>query len=239
MTPKPTQASFPTTRWSQVARAGEPDALAALCAAYWYPIYAFIRRGGHDADAAYDLAQAYFTRLLETRRFHAADPARGRLRSFLRTDCAFFLADQRDREKALRRGGGVSIATLDADSADARYRHEPAHAETPDRLFDRAWALALLDRAMDAVGRHYAATGRGDVFQRLRPGLVPSSGEAATHADIAATLGMTPGAVQVAAHRMRTRFAAALRKEIAATLDDPTPSAIDEEIRGLFAVLAS
>lgn len=236
MTPEPTQAPFPTTRWSQVARAGEPDALAALCAAYWYPIYAFIRRRGHDADAAHDLTQAYFARLLETRRFAAADPARGRLRSFLRTDCSYFLADERDRAKALRRGGGLSIASLDATRADDRYRREPAHADTAERLFDRAWALALIDRAMAAVGRDYAATGRGELFERLRPGLTPGE-PASSHAEVAVALGMTPGAVQVAAHRLRSRFGAALRAEIAATLDAPTPEAIDDEIRGLFAAL--
>src|SRR5206468_1414807 len=137
---------FPTTRWSRVVAAGdpaEPDsraALAELCAAYWYPIYALIRRLGHPAEEARDLAQDYFARLLEKGTLAAADRNRGRFRAFLKADCGFFLADRRDRDAALKRGGGRAAISFDALDAEARYHAEPADATTPERLFDRAWA---------------------------------------------------------------------------------------------------
>jgi RNA polymerase sigma-70 factor (ECF subfamily) len=240
--PETPAAHFPTTRWSRVAAAGNPHdpetraALAELCAAYWYPVYAFIRRRGWGPDEALDLTQDYFARLLEKGTFAAADPARGRLRSLLLADCTHFLADRRDRDRALRRGGGRATVPIDARDAEGRYLHEPAHGETPERLFARAWALALLDRALDDVGRHYAATGRAALFERLRPYL---TAEAATptYQEAGLALGMTAGAVQVAVHRARARFAAALRAGIATTLDGPTPADVDEEVRALFAIL--
>jgi RNA polymerase sigma-70 factor (ECF subfamily) len=238
----PSKAPFPTTCWSRVVRAGDPAepgaraALEELCAAYWYPIYALVRHKGHDPDRAADLTQAYFARLLEKSTVAAADPARGRFRAFLLADCRFFLADARDRAGARKRGGGARTFSLDASDAEARYRLEPSHAETPERLFDRAWAMALLDRATAALSSHYAATGRAALFEQLRPALA-SDPDAPSQAEVGRRLGMTPGAVQVALHRMRARFGWTLRELVAATLDDPSPAAIDEEIRGLFAAL--
>jgi RNA polymerase sigma-70 factor (ECF subfamily) len=237
-------AHFPTTHWSRVARAGDPTtpeasaALAELCGAYWYPIYALIRRKGHGADAALDLTQDYFARLLEKGTVAAADPVKGRFRAFLLADCSFFLADRRDHDLALKRGGGRLVVPIDAHEAEGRYHHEPAHGDTPERLFERAWALALLDRTLDDLRRHYAATGRDPLFERLRPALTADPG-AAPQAEIAQELGLTPGAVQVALHRLRARFAAVLRDRVAATLDNPSAADVDEEIRALFAVLAS
>jgi DNA-directed RNA polymerase specialized sigma24 family protein len=146
-------ADFPTTPWSRVAHAVDPaapearDALAELCGAYWYPIYAYIRRKGHDPDAALDLTQDYFTRLLETDVLASADHRRGRFRAFLRTDCGFFLSHHQERCRALKRGGRAALP-IDARDAEGRYLREPADATTPERLFDQSWALNLLDEVM-------------------------------------------------------------------------------------------
>jgi RNA polymerase sigma-70 factor (ECF subfamily) len=240
--PETPAARFPTTRWSRVAAAGDPRdpearaARAELCEGYWYPVYAFIRRRGYGPDEALDLTQDYFARLLEKGTIAAADPARGRFRSLLLADCTHFLADRRDHDRAQRRGGGRATLPIDTRDAEGRYLHEPAHGETPERLFARAWALALLHRALDDVGRHYAATGRTALFEGLRPYLTAET-STPTHEEAGRALGMTAGAVQVAVHRARARFAAALRARIAATLDAPTPADVDEEVRALFAIL--
>ena len=166
MTP---EARFPTTCWSRVARAADPvnpearAALAELCASYWYPIYALVRRKGHGPDDALDLTQEYFARLLEKGVLAAADPGKGRFRAFLRTDCGFFLADARDRRGRLKRGGGAVVLSIDAAGAEGRYHVEPAGGLTPEQLFDRAWAMAMLDRTLALLADEYARTGRGPV----------------------------------------------------------------------------
>jgi DNA-directed RNA polymerase specialized sigma24 family protein len=236
-------ARFPTTRWSRVLAAGgrsTPEAgpaLAELCAAYWYPVYALIRRRGHDPDEAADLAQDYFARLLEKGLLAAADPARGRFRAFLRTDCGFFLADARDRQAAQKRGGGITPVSIDARDAEGRYNVEPTDELTPERLFDRAWAVALLGRALDRLAAEYAGTGRGALFEHLEPTLTPG-GSAPRHAEIAERLGMTEAAVQQAASRLRRRYRGSLHEEVAATLDSPDPAAVEAEIRDLFDALS-
>ena len=235
-------AGFPTTCWSRVARAGDLGgadaraALAELCAAYWYPIYALVRRLGHGEADALDLTQDYFARLLEEPVLAAADRTRGRFRAFLRADCRFFLAGLRDRERAEKRGGGRPPLSIDARDAEGRYLVEPADGLTPERLFDRAWALTLLGRALDRLADDYAATGRAAVFEALRPALVDHRG-AASHADVAARLGLSVAATQQAASRLRKRYREALRDEIAATLDDPSDDAVAAEIRDLFDAL--
>ena len=145
MADNPPDGRFPTTRWSRVAAAADPDrpeareALAELCAAYWFPVYALIRRKGHDPDAALDLTQDYFARLLEKGTVAAADPDKGRFRSFLLADCSFFLSDRRDRDRALKRGGGRPVLSIDARDAEGRFLREPSHDQTPERLFERDW----------------------------------------------------------------------------------------------------
>jgi len=227
---------FPTTRWSRVARAGEPSALAELCLAYWYPIYALIRRKGNSPDQALDLTQAYFARLIEKGTIAAADPTRGRFRSFLRSDCTFFLANQRDQNQALKRGGGARIFSIDRQDAETRFVREPAHEETPERQFERDWALSLLDRAIGRLDRFYQTSGRGETFRKLRP-IMTNEHETPRFAELAMELNTTEAALRTAVHRLRARFADELRAEIAETLDDPTPEAIADELRDLFAAL--
>jgi DNA-directed RNA polymerase specialized sigma24 family protein len=237
-------AGFPTTHWSCVARAGGPPtsealaALAELCGAYWYPIYALIRRKGHGADDALDLTQDYFARLLAKGTVAAADPVKGRFRSFLLADCSYFLADRCDRDRALKRGGGRPVLSIDARDAEGRFLREPSHEQTPERLFERDWALALIGRVFDKLQQHYGDTGRFELYRRLKP-LVSSEPEAASRAAVAAELGMTEGNLRVTLHRLRARFAAGLREEVAATLRDAGDEAVEEELRALFAVLGS
>ena len=235
-------APFPTTHWSRVARAGGPPtpearaALAELCDAYWYPIYALIRRKGYQADAALDLTQDYFARLLEKGTVAAADPVKGRFRAFLLADCSFFLADRRAGGPDRGRGGGRPVLSIDARDAEGRFLREPSHDQTPERLFDRAWALDLIARVFDRLERHYNDMGRSELFRRLKP-LVASDPDAAPRAEVAAELGLTDGTLRVALHRLRARFAAGLREEVAATLQDTGDEAIEEELRALWAVL--
>jgi DNA-directed RNA polymerase specialized sigma24 family protein len=238
MNESPPSPDFPTTHWSRVARAGDASALAELCAAYWYPIYALIRRKGHPPDQALDLTQGYFARIIEKGTISAADPARGRFRTFLRTDCTYFLADHRDHDRALKRGGSIRVLSIDSEDAETRYRHEPAHNDTPDRLFERDWAVSLIDRAMGRVERHYQAGGRAETFRRLQP-ILTSEPEAAGFARLATDLRTTEGALRTALHRLRARFADELRAEIAETLDHPTPEAIADELRDLFSALGN
>ena len=235
-------ARFPTTNWGRVAAAGDPDgdgrgpraALAELCAAYWYPIYALIRRRGHDPDNALDLTQEFFARLLERGTIAAADRARGRFRGLLAADCTFFLADRRDRDGAAKRGGRVAILSIDAADAEARYRLEPIDGLTPERLFDRAWALSLLDTVLSRLRGEYEIDGKGELFERLRSYLAGDA-DAPTYKAMAESLGSTEAAVEAAARRLRRRFRDALRQAIAATLDEGGDP--DEEIRDLFAAL--
>jgi len=244
MNEPPPPARFPTTHWSRVARAGGPPtpearaALAERCAAYWYPIYALIRRKGYEAGAALDLTQDYFARLLEKGTVAAADPVKGRFRSFLLADCSFFLADRRDRDRARRRGGGRPVLSIDARDAEGRFLREPSHDRTPERMFERDWTLALIARAFDRVERHYAGTGRSELFRRLKP-LVAPDPDAAPRAAVAAELGLSEGNLRVMLHRLRARFATGLREEVAATLRDAGDEAIAEELRALFAVLGA
>src|SRR5262249_46911356 len=204
--PRSTQASdarFPTTHWSWVVQAGDPStlparkALAELCASYWYPVYAFIRRQGHEPDQAQDLTQAFFVHLLEKGALAAADPSRGKFRSFVRTACAHFLADQRDRARARKRGGDQIILSIDARDAEGRYLREPAHNVTPERLFERTWVLTVLEHVFERLGQEYEKAGQAALFEQLK-GVLMAGSRSIPHATSAPRLGMTKGAVQVA-----------------------------------------
>lgn len=244
MTPtdNPSPGQFPTTRWSRVIAAGNRDALgngdalAGLCNAYWYPLYAYIRRRGHTPEQAQDLTQEFFAYVLERDLFAKADPDRGRFRSFLRAVCDHQLADLYDRQKAQKRGGGRTPLPIDALEAEGRYSREPADEMTPDRIFDRSWALTLLNRVLERLRQEYRDAGRAATFDALRVVLVGGP-ESVSHATIAERLGTSEGAVRVAVHRLRRRYGALLRQEIAGTVDDPAE--IDDEIRALFAALES
>jgi RNA polymerase sigma factor (sigma-70 family) len=229
---------FATTRWSLVIAAGGSslparDALAELCRLYWYPLYAYIRRKGNAHAEAEDLTQEFFARLLERGDLAAVDPARGRFRSFLLAACNHFLSNQRDRDRTLKRGGGRQPLPLDFGAAERRYDAEPGHDQTPERLFERRWTLALLDHVLQRLQQDYEGSRKGALFQRLKGQLAGEA--AASYAEAAAGLGLTEGAVKVAAHRLRQRYGELLRDEIAQTLDDP--AAVDDEIRALFAAL--
>jgi RNA polymerase sigma factor (sigma-70 family) len=230
---------FQTTRWSLVAAAKDPaapesrQALADLCRVYWYPVYAYVRRRGHDHHAAQDLTQAFFARLLEKNDLAAADRSRGRFRSFLLAACQHFLANRRDYETARKRGGGRAHVPLDFADADGRYSREPAHDDTPERLFDRQWALGLLDRAVAELRAEYEGSGRGKLFDALKECL--AGGAEVPYAELADRLGMTEGAVKVAVHRLRQRYRDRLRAVIADTVAKPED--VDDEIRDLFTAL--
>jgi RNA polymerase sigma-70 factor (ECF subfamily) len=231
---------FPTTQWSRVIAAGDraaPEAsaaLAELCQVYWYPIYAFIRCRSYSPDEASDLTQDYFSRLLEKPVIGAADRSKGRFRAFLRTDCQHFLLDEARKKRV--RARVLHMVSIDADDAEGRYRFEPADGMTPDHIFDRTWAMTLLDRVLGLLAQEYASTGRSDVFDRLK--VVLSQGRGAVRAaELAAQLGTTEGAVHTAVHRLKKRYKAILQQEIAATLDDA--SEVDEEIRWLFEAIKS
>jgi DNA-directed RNA polymerase specialized sigma24 family protein len=230
---------FATTRWSLIAAARDPaapearKALADLCGLYWYPVYVYVRRRGHGHHRAEDLTQGFFARVLEKRDLAAADPGRGRFRSFLLTACQHFLANEHDRATARKRGGGQVPVPLDLGDADRRFARGTAASDDPERAFARQWALDLLARAVADLRAEYAAAGRAEVFDALKDVLV---GGPAGHAERAARLGMTPGAVKVAAHRLRQRYGDRLRAAVADTV--ATPGEVDDEIRDLFAALA-
>jgi RNA polymerase sigma-70 factor (ECF subfamily) len=228
-------AHFPTTHWSRVIAAGDraaPEAraaLAELCEAYWYPLYALMRRRGHPPDEASNLTQEYFTRLLERTVIAAADRTKGRFRAFLRTDCHHFLIDQ--ARKRIVRAKVLKAVPIDGTGAESRYRLEPVDDMTAERLFDRTWATTLLDRVLGLLRQDYAAKGRANVFDRLK--VVLSQGKGTVKAaDLAAQLGTREGAVHTAVHRLKKRYREILQREIAATLDDPAE--VNQEIRWLF-----
>jgi RNA polymerase sigma factor (sigma-70 family) len=231
---------FATTRWSQVIAAGADqtlesrEALARLCELYWYPLYAYVRRWGHDADQAQDLTQEFFARLLEKHYLRAADPARGRFRSFLLASLKHFLSNERDRITAVKRGGRATVISLEFENAEGRYSREPPDQETPETVYERRWALTLLERTLGRLRAEFRATGKESVFARLE-GYLTGEKETLPYADIGESLGMSEGAVKVAVHRLRRRFGALLREEIAETVSDPAQ--VDDEVRDLFRAL--
>lgn len=231
---------FDTTQWSVVAAAaqsgqtGASQALAVLCGRYWEPLYAFARRSGQDPAAAEDLTQGFFAHLIEKRALRAARQERGRFRSFLLSSFKNFMADQRDREHAMKRGGRVQIVSFDVTEGEESLAGALAGPDTPETLFERRWAHALLKTALKEIKSAYDADGSGPVFEALRDTLVGASDE--SYRTIADKLGMTEGALKVAAHRLRRRFGRALRAEVARTVDPPE---VEDELRHLLSVLSS
>ena len=233
---------FVTTHWSVVLAARENDspraarALAQLCRVYWYPLYAYIRRRGHDAHAAQDLTQEFFARLLRQDILKAVQQERGKFRWFLLSAAKRFLANEWNRDHALKRGGGQTLLSLDEETAEGRYRHEIPDDSSPDKLYDRNWAMTLLEQAQAQLQHEYESSGRGAIFEQLKIFL---SGDRAaiSHAEAGVALGMNEGAVKVAVHRLRGRYRERLREQIAQTVS--TPAEIEEEIQQLFAAFSA
>jgi RNA polymerase sigma-70 factor (ECF subfamily) len=232
---------FATTRWSLVlAAGGDPSehadrALSELCADYWYPLYAYVRRRGYEAEDARDLTQAFFARLLEKRRLRAADPARGRFRSFLLASMKNFLTSEWRRQATLKRGAGVEILRIDYEGAEARYRVEPAHSLTPEAIYERRWALALLDRAIDDLRSSYTRRGKTELFDALK-GHLGGDADAAPFSELSRRLGQSEGALRTALFRLRARWRDRLRELVAETVQEG--DTIDDELHRLLAALA-
>lgn len=226
---------FPTTRLSLVLAASadrgakSQTALADLCRIYWRPLYTYVRRHGHDAVAAEDLTQSFIARLIEKDSLRQFRKERGRFRSFLLVSLKNFLANERDAAQAQKRGGGVAALSLEQAG-------EAAHTLTPDKVFERQWALDVLNRAIGRVRDESARDGKSDQFERLK-GYLTGGGEALRYRDLGQELDMSETAVKVAIHRLRQRFHEALRSEISMTVTDE--SDIGDEVRHLMAVLGS
>ncbi len=231
---------FATTRWSLVlAAGGDPSAeagraLAELCRDYWYPLYAYVRRRGYEAEDARDLTQAFFAKLLEKNGLTAADPARGRFRNFLLTSMKNFLVSEWRRQATLKRGGDVEIVSIDYEDAENRYRVEPAHPLTPEAIYERRWALALLERAVDDVRKRYAGRGQTELFDALKgylghdPGGVP-------YRELSRRLNQSEPALRTALSRLRARWRARLRELVAETVQEG--QTVDDELGHLLTAL--
>jgi RNA polymerase sigma factor (sigma-70 family) len=231
---------FATTRWTVVLQAAQgretpcaAAAMAELCRAYWYPVYAFVRRRGHAPPDAEDLTQAFFTRLLDKQSLAAADREKGRFRTFLLMALKRFLANEYEAAHAQKRGGGRRAIALDGLEPEARYRLEPADVLSPERLFERQWAMALLDQVLARLQAEMTSDGKAGLFDALKAHLAGTSGE--SQAATAARLGMSEGAVRVAVHRLRRRYRELLEEEIAHTVGGAEE--VQDEIRYLFTCL--
>jgi RNA polymerase sigma-70 factor (ECF subfamily) len=201
-------------------------------------VYSFVRSSGHDAEAALDLTQGFFARLLEKGDLKQADRTRGRFRSFLLASVKHFVANEWDRARAQRRGGGKTLASLDIEDAEARYGLSLAVPQTPETIYEKQWALTLLEETMARLEEEMARSKHAQHFPRFKPFLTREGGDA-SYRDLARELGMSEPSIKVAIHRMRRRFGALLRNEVSHTLDDPSPADVDDEIRYLFSVMES
>ncbi len=226
---------FPTTSWSLVVAAGNPvdpdcrDALLRLCECYWYPVYVYVRRRGYPEQDAQDLTQDFFVRILEGRYLDRADPNRGRFRSFLLNSCKFFLADQADRARAQKRGAGA-ILPFEVASGEQQYRFEPLDNETPEHIFERNWAIVLLDRVVACLRDEFVQHGSLADFEKLKIFLL---GQAEIpYGELARDMGATEGSTKVVIHRLRKRYRILFRREIEETVADPAE--VDSEIRFLI-----
>jgi DNA-directed RNA polymerase specialized sigma24 family protein len=234
-------AVFATTHWSLVLTAGSqtsPEAAAALerlCEIYWYPLYAHVRRRGYSKEDAEDHTQAFFTHILERHSVQAVSPAKGKFRTFLLASLNYFLSDVRDRNMAQKRGGGCVIISFDAQAAEERYLLEPTDEQSPDKFFERRWALALLDHVLMRLKDEFDTAGKGKQFARLS-GYVIENQSNGTYADAARDLGQTEEAVKKAVQRMRGRYGELFREEIANTV--AALSDVDQELRYLCQLMS-
>ncbi|HOC55484.1 MAG TPA: sigma-70 family RNA polymerase sigma factor [Verrucomicrobiota bacterium] len=232
---------FTTTHWSVVLAARQPDtpgaqqALERLCRTYWYPLYVFIRHQGCSPEDAQDLTQAFFERVLARNYFDQADREKGRFRAFLLARLKHFMSDQRDRDRAAKRGGGATVLSLDAQTAEERYRLEPLDRMAPDRLYERRWAFTVLAQARERLWQEFLDGGKGELYQQLNA-LETGEERDHTYAEVGRRLGMSEDAIKSAVVRLRRRYGELLRQEIAQTV--ATASEIDQEIRHLMAAIA-
>jgi RNA polymerase sigma factor (sigma-70 family) len=237
-----TAARFHTTCWTVVLTACERDgtvareALAGLCSSYWYPLYAFVRHQGASPQEAEDLTQEFFLRFLERNSLSGVQPGAGRFRSFLLACLKNFLSNERERAHAQRRGGGRALVALDGGDAETRYALEPADHRTPEVVFERRWAFAVLERTLKELRREYARGEKSDLFEALQ-GFLPSGQGDVSRAELAARRGVSVGAIDVAVHRLRQRFAALLREQVAQTVS--SEAEVEDEIRHLISVLSA
>ncbi len=233
---------FVTTRWTVVLSAGRKSspqsdrALGELCQTYWYPLYAYVRRQGRTKEDAEDLVQAFFEKFLEKNYLEGLSAERGKFRAFLLASVKHFLANEWDKSQRQKRGGGVPHFSLDWRQADERFHLDPPDLTSPDKLFDREWALALLERVILRLRDECVADGKGPLFDQVK-GVLMLDALAIPYAQAAQTLGLEEGAVRVAVHRLRKRYRALLGDEIAQTLDDP--GQVADELRSLQAALSS
>lgn len=236
------RSGFPSTRWSLVVTAGkgQPElerqvALESLCQDYWYPIYAFIRRRGHPREEAEDLTQDFFLHVLRGAFFARAAPEKGRFRSFLLGAVKHYLADSGDRQRALKRGGGAAPLPFDIDSGESTYLREPSHAETPERIFQRKWARAVLDRVVGNLRAEFLKEGKLEQFDRMKGYLTGSHED--KYAALAKELGVGETALKSSIHRLRMRYREFLHAAVAATVADR--SEVDEELRFLLRAIST
>lgn len=232
---------FTTTHWSVVLAAGQgaspqaTDALGKLCRTYWHPLFLYVRRLGHNAEQAQDLTQEFFARLLEKNYIEAADPEKGRFRSFLLTAFKRFLANEWDRANRQKRGGGQHVISLDEMNVEGKFLAEPTDPMTPEKAFDRRWALRLLEEVLNRLEKEYSANGKSKVFEELQV-LLTGEKSQSPYVEIAARLRMSEGTLKVTVHRLRQRYRELLRLEVANTV--ASPEDIDGEIRHLFAAIS-
>ncbi|MES2924879.1 MAG: sigma-70 family RNA polymerase sigma factor [Verrucomicrobiota bacterium] len=235
------QPLFLTTRWSIVLGARDRAsssgmlALESLCLAYWYPLYVFVRRQGHGAHDAQDLTQAFFARLLEKDYLQSVEPEKGRFRTFLIVAMKRFLLNEWDKLRTQKRGGNVLHLPLDTGLAESRYLNESSETLPADQVFERRWALTLLEQAMARLRSDYVNSGREVEFEHLKTSLTAERGEV-SYREIAAALQMTEGAARVALHRLRKRFREVFREEIANTVS--TSAEVDDEVRYVVGILS-
>ncbi len=233
---------FNTTHWTAVLNARDNndtaarESLASLCATYWYPLYAFVRRQGASPHEAEDLTQGFFCHFLERNALACVQPAAGRFRSFLLACLKNFLVNERERRCTQRRGSGAVLLPLEIEDAETRYSLEPADPRTPELAFERHWALALIQRTIEGLRREYAADEKGTLFEQLE-GFLPGGSSSASRAELAARRGVSSGAIDVAVHRLRQRFGALLRAHVAQTVS--TEKEVEEELRHLITVIGA
>ena len=228
---------FATTRWTIVLAAGKSgapqsaEALEALCKAYWFPLYAYVRRRGHTKEDAEDLTQAFFADLLGRRDFAKADGERGKFRAFLLASLKHFLANEWDKSRRQKRGGNITHFSLDWQSAETQFQIADSRQIPPDAAYDREWAVALLERVISKLREESMADGKAGRFEHLKSFLTMGKGEI-PYASAATALAMEEGAVRVAVHRLRKRYREVLRNEVADTLADP--AMVEEELAVLL-----